>query len=220
MTASRVLLISAMLLVACGTQAEVPRSPTTASPDQPPDDVGAVVDWEDPSHVVELEGGWVVHACEGDGAFLCVERGRQAVGVVEALWYPITSFEHLDRDGDPKKNLDLFASGFVEAIGSDRAVGCGSDYVFEPFPVEDFVLGGTPGISFGFEGKMPDGSSSELNLQYATVVGDHVLSIVAIAYDEGGCPGRDELSGFDSVTLAEFRPQLEAVLHESPLPLP
>jgi hypothetical protein len=219
LTASRVLLISATLLVACGAQAEVPGSPTTVSPDQPPNGLGAVVDWEDPSQLVELEGGWVVHACEGDGAFLCVERGGEAVGLVEAIRYPIASFENLDRDGDPKENLDLFVSGFVDAIGSDRAIGCGPDYVFDPFPVEDFVLGGTPGISFGFEGKMPDGSPSELNLQFATIVGDHVLSIVAIAYDEGGCPGRDDLSGFDSVTLAEFRPHLEAVLHESPLPL-
>jgi hypothetical protein len=97
-------------------------------------------------------------------------------------------------------------------------VGCGPDYGFDPFPVEDFVLGGTPGVSFGFLGTMPSGKPSELNLQYATIVGDRVLSIVAIAYDEGGCPGRDELSGFDSVTLRDFRPRLEEVLHESPLP--
>ncbi|MGH8957074.1 MAG: hypothetical protein ACRDVK_00200 [Acidimicrobiia bacterium] len=132
--------------------------------------------------------------------------------------YPIGSFDDLDPRGDPRENLELFASGFAEAIGSDRAAGCGPDHGFDPFPVGDFVLGGTPGIGFGFVGTLPDGEPSELNLQYATVVGDQILSVVAIAYDEGGCPGRDDLSGFDSSTLAEFRPRLEAILHESPLP--
>ncbi len=44
------------------------------------------------------------------------------------------------------------------------------------------------------------------------------MIIVAIAYDEGGCPGRDDLSTWDSATLAEFRPLLEAVLRVTPLP--
>jgi hypothetical protein len=217
----RVLVSSAALffVIACGVSNDGAAPTTAPAPDQPPVGLGAVVDWEDPSLVVELDGGWALHACEGDGALLCVERAGRAVGVVEALSYPIDSFEDLDREHDPRENLDLYAAGFFEAIGSDRAIGCGSDYVFRPFPVEDFVLGGTPGISFGFEGKLPNGTPSELNLQYATIVGEHVLSIVAIAYDGGGCPGRDDLSGFHSTTLDEFRPQLEAVLHESPLPV-
>lgn len=42
--------------------------------------------------------------------------------------------------------------------------------------------------------------------------------IEANGYDEDGCPGRDELSGFTSVGLAEFRRYLEQVLRASPLP--
>ena len=42
--------------------------------------------------------------------------------------------------------------------------------------------------------------------------------IVAAAYDEGGCPGRDDTSGFDSATLHAFEPFLEIVLADSPLP--
>ncbi|HJR87689.1 MAG TPA: hypothetical protein VJ930_08555 [Acidimicrobiia bacterium] len=177
-----------------------------------------MVDWEDPAKVAELDGGWVVRACEGEAPLLCVERSGQTVGVVEAMSFPIASFDDLDPNGDPRENLELFAAGFVAAIGSDRELGCGADYGFDPLPVKDFVLGGTPGVSFGFVGSMPDGEPSELNLQYATIVGEEILSIVATAYDEGGCPGRDDLSSFDTATLSEFRPRLEEVLHESPLP--
>ena len=42
-----------------------------------------------------------------------------------------------------------------------------------------------PAIAFGFSGQNADGSSSELNLQYATVHGDDVVLITAAAYDEG-----------------------------------
>lgn len=210
--------VTLFAIVACTDVEPGPGGPPTLAPNQPPTSGTAVIDWEDPAKGVQLDGGWAVQACEGEGAFLCVERDGQTVGVVEATSFPIGSFDVLDPRGDPRENLELFASGFAEAIGSDRAAGCGSDYDFDSIPVSDFVLGGTPGIEFGFVGTLPDGKPSELNLQYATVVGDQILSIVAIAYDEGGCPGRDELSSFDSATLAEFRPRLEAILHESPLP--
>jgi hypothetical protein len=212
-------LIAALLaFAACGRSDSGSTTSTSLATDVPPTGVGAIVDWEDPSKFAELEGGWAVRACEGEAPLLCVERAGQTVGLVEAMSYPIASFEDLDPNGDRDENLDRFAAGFVEAIGSDRVLGCGAEYGFDPFPVEDFVLGGTPGVSFGFVGTLPDGSSSELNLQYATIVGDQIVSIVAIAYDEGGCPGRDELSSFDTATLSEFRPLLEEVLHESPLP--
>lgn len=218
---SSILLIAAalMALTACGVSdlGNVSTS-TTLAPDLPPTGVGAVVDWEDPTKVAELEGGWTVRACEGEGPLLCVERGGETVGVVEAMLFPVASFDDLDPNGEPRENLELFAAGFIEAIGSDRAAGCGADYGFDPFPVEDFVLGGTPGVSFGFVGSMPDGKPSELNLQYATIVGEEILSIVATAYDEGGCPGRDDLGGFDTAALSEFRPRLEEVLLESALP--
>ncbi|MGH8946084.1 MAG: hypothetical protein ACRDVL_08045 [Acidimicrobiia bacterium] len=209
---------AAVTIAACTGPTADPGGTDAPMPDQPRDGVGAMVDWEDTGKVVELQDGWTVHACEGDAPVLCVEREGLPVGVVEAIAYPVSSFDDLDPAADPGTNLRAFAQGFVEAIGADRAAGCGPEYEFQPIPVEAFVLGGTPGIAYGFVGTMPDGRSSELNLQYATIVGDQVLSIVAIAYDGGGCPGRDELSTFDSDTLADFRPHLESLLHESPLP--
>lgn len=73
-------------------------------------------------------------------------------------------------------------------------------------------------IFFGFSGTMPDGDAFELIFQYATLIEDRIISIVTTAYNEGGCPGRNELGGFQTAQLAEFRPHLEAMPYESPLP--
>ncbi len=175
------------------------------------------MDWFDPAVVAEVEGGWAVHACEGDAPLLCVERDGVTVGTIDAMAYPVSSFDDLDPSDDAAANLRTFAEGFVEALGEDRAAGCGSDYQFTPLPSESFPIGGA-GIFYGFEGHLADGSPSEVNLQYATIVGDSIVTMVAIAYDDGGCPGRDDTSGWDSATLTEFRPWLEMVLVDSPLP--
>lgn len=195
-------------------------APTTTIAVQPEPDEGdwPTVDWSDPDKVARLEDGWSVAACEGDAPLLCVERDGAVVGAVEAVAFPVESLDWFDSSASSDDNLAALAEEFVQAIGADRATGCGSDYVFDPFAPEPFVLANTPGIFFGFKGTMPDGRPSELNLQYATLVEDRIVSVVAAAYDEGGCPGPDEMGGFTTGDLAEFRPHLEAVLHESALP--
>jgi hypothetical protein len=204
-----VLRLMLMTILACGGQG--------ADPDVPPEGEGRVVDWTDPDKVVEAEG-WTVTACEGDAPLLCVGREGVTVGVVEAISFPLDSFEDLDPSADPEANLERLAADFFEAIRSDREIGCGPGYQFDELPPEPFVLGGTPGMAYGLRGTMPDGSPSEFNLQYATISGDQILLITAVAYDEGGCSGRDDLSTFHSATLAQFQPLLEDLLHESPLP--
>jgi len=158
------------------------------------------------------------HACEGGAPLLCVEREGDFVGSIEWLSYPVSSFTDLDPSRTTSENLLVLANGFIEALAADRAVGCGSDYVVTPIEPTSFDLG-DEGMAYGFEGVMADGRQSELNLQYSTIVDGMVVSVVAAAYDDGGCPGRDDLSGFDSATLAEFRPQLERLLGGNPLPL-
>jgi hypothetical protein len=130
----------------------------------------------------------------------------------------MASIDGVDPSAAPDINIRSFADGFLTALETDRAAGCGEDYGFEPIDVESLQVAGTPGISFGYVGTMADGSPSELNLQYATIVEQAIVSITAIAYDEGGCPGRDDLSGFRSDDLAEFRPYLEELLRNSPVP--
>ncbi len=177
-----------------------------------------VVDWVDPAQAVELDGGWTVAACEGDAPLLCVARDGAPVGVVEAAAYPLASFPLLDPGAGDAANLRAIAADFVEAMRADRAAGCGTDYGFEPIEPEPFELGDAAGLAYGFTGTRADGAPSELNLQYTAIESGRIVSIVAIAYDEGGCPGRDDLSSFDSATLAAFRPHLEAILHATPLP--
>lgn len=203
-------LLAALLIAGCSDAPATPEPVT--GPDVPQ------IDWSDPAVTADLPGGWTVHACEGAAPLLCVLRGGEYVGSIELMSYPVSSFTDLDPSGPIRENLLVLADGFVEALASDRAVGCGADYVFTPIEPISFDLG-EEGMAYGFEGETADGRASELNLQYSTIVDDMIVSLVAAAYDDGGCPGRDDLSGFDSATLAEFRPHLERLLAGNPLPL-
>ncbi len=204
-------LVASVLLIGCA-----PVNGMT-DPDENPPPPAVQVAWFDPTVVADLGDGWTASACDGGAPLLCIEREGVAVGTVEALAYPVDSFDDLDLTGDPADNLRILASGYVLALTTDRAVGCGADYQLRPVDPRDFPLG-DGGLAYGFEGRMPDGRPSELNLQYSTIVDGMIISIVAAAYDEGGCPGRDDSSGFDSAGLAEFRDRLEKLLIDSPLP--
>lgn len=204
------LLMMVLLVAACGD--------ASVTPDQVPGPDVPQIDWSDSTKTSELPGGWTVHACEGDAPLLCVERDGEYVGTIELMSYPVSSFTDLDPDRSTGENLLVLADGFIRALAADRAVGCGADYVLTPIEPTVFDLG-DGGMAYGFEGALGDGRPSELNLQYSTIVDDMIVSVVASAYDDGGCPGRDDLSGFDSATLAEFRPQLERLLVGTPLPV-
>lgn len=188
-----------------------------AAPDPVPEPDLPQIDWSDPAVTAEFPGGWTAHACEGNAPLLCVEQDGEYVGTVELMSYPVSSFTDLDPIRSITENLLVLADGFIRALTADRAVGCGAEYVVTPIEPSTFDLG-DGGMAYGFEGVMGDGRSSELNLQYSTIVDDMIVSVVAAAYDDGGCPGRNDLSGFDSETLAEFRPYLERLLGGTPLP--
>ena len=176
-----------------------------------------VVDWTDPAKRADLGEGWTVGACDGDGPFLCVERNNDPVGVIEAIAFPVASFEQIDQTADDLAKLEEFARNYHSDISEDRAKGCGEDYGFEKLGPDRVELGGQPGVFFGFAGWLPDGRRSELNLQYATIVEDQFLLIAANAYEEGGCPGRDDLSTWDSGSLSGFRSRMAKLLAASPL---
>lgn len=197
------------------TTTDVP--PSTEAPDAPPSGDGAVIDWSDPSKVADFGDGWSIGKCTGDAPLLCAEHNGQQVGLVEAAVWPIDSLPALDPDADADANLAAHAAAFYETFVADRAEGCGEDYVVDTHEVETMVLGGVPGVSFGFTGTWADGTASELILQYAVIDGDRVLSMTANGHAEGGCLGPDEFS-WDPAALAEFRAHLEEVLIASPLP--
>ena len=178
---SALLAMFTLLAATCSPTAALPvAEPTPNAPGDPPS-----VDWGDSGRRVIFDIGWSIYACDGDAPLLCVEKDGRPVGVVEAMAHPIGSFPDLDTEESPQSTLRTFAAGFVDSLRRDRAEGCGPDYGFAPMAPQPITLGDTPGISFGYIGTMRDGSPSELNLQYAAVVGDQIVSIVAIAYDEG-----------------------------------
>lgn len=215
----RLALVSALLIAACSGIAQPiePTEPGVTNPSTPAPVPS--VDWQDSGTRITFdEAGYTVSACPGDSLHLCVEHEGREIGTVEATAHPIASFDGLDPTDPPEDNLRVYADRYFTAFETDRAQGCGADYGFESAPAEPFDLGGTAGISFGFRGTWPDGSPSELNLQYATVVDDHFVAITAVAYDDDGCLGRDVVNNFRSNDLDEFRPYLEELLNASPLP--
>jgi hypothetical protein len=217
------------ILTACGsasppgsTSSSHPTTPTSSpSSSAPPSTsttlVSAPIDWADPSVIVTLGDGWTVQACEGEAPLLCVSRNGSHIGLVEANEYPLDSFEGTNPK-DPGGSLILIAEDFIDSMAADRAAGCGVGYRLDPHMTSPVTVGGQPGIRFGYTGVMADGSPSERIAQFGTIVGDEVLLLTAAAYDDGGCPGRDELATFSSADLAAFEPFLEAVVLSSPLP--
>ena len=156
------------------TTTPVPATTTTSIP-------LTVVDWTDSSRRIPVGGGWTVFACEGDAPQLCVESDGTVIGSVWATTYPVDT-----TDPDP---LATFAEGFLADFAADRAAGCGADYGFQPIGPDDFDLGGSPGVAFGFAGTMSDGTASELVLQFAAVVDDQIVSLAAFGDADEGCLG-------------------------------
>lgn len=191
----------------------------TAGPaPEPSSPVVGSVDWSDPNAVADLGDGWTIAACDGGAPLLCVGHDGATVGTIEALRFPIASFDVYDPGADDLDNLRRIAADFTGALAADRSAGCPPGYVVEPLGPVAVTVAGRQGLHYGYVGTNVDGSPSERNLQYATIDGDDLVLLAAIAYDAGGCPGRDDLSGFDSAALALAEPRIDAVLAGVPLP--
>lgn len=195
--ASSLLLLLTLTLAACtGTDSAVTGS----------------VRMNDPSQVATIEGGWTVSACDGEAPLLCVVKGGAVVGIIEMLRFPAASFDSVDPAADLETNIAAVAADFLQAIGADRAAACGPDYRFEPLDIVPVAFADQPAFRYGYRGTMADGSPSELNLQFATITDDEIILVTAIAYDAGGCPGRDDLAAFDTETLLDLEDEIEVVV--------
>jgi hypothetical protein len=226
---SRLLLTSVVLalLAACGggetvdttTPTTVPATTTTAPGSTAPTTTvpaPTVIDWDDRSTNVALPDGWTVTYCEGQAPFLCVAKDGDVVGVVEIFIADPLTYDAYDPAADDETNLRAIAAAFVDAFRDDRAAGCGSDYLLERIDPQLMDLGGVTGLVYGFRGTLGDGSPSELNLQYASLSHGRLVLLVAAAYDEGGCPGKDDMISFDSADLDEFGPRFLSLLESAP----
>ena len=188
-------------------------TPPTTTPTEP-----VVIDWLDRAMTVTLDGGWTVTHCEGDAPLLCVSRDGEIAGVLEWFIADPLSYDAYDPAADDETNLRAIATDFIGIFEQDRASGCGAEYGFEPIAPTAFDFGGNPGLAYGFQGVTAGGAPSEYNLQYSTLAHGRLIFLVAAAYDEGGCPGKDDTISFDSAVLQEFQPHLEELLVASPLP--
>ncbi len=202
------------------TPTETPTATPTAEPTATPRErePATTVDWSDPSVVVNLGGGWRIAACEGDGLFLCVSRNGEHRAGLEASFFAISTLPLWDPGASDRQNLRAIARDFHESFAADRAAGCGADYQFEPVEFSPAEVGGRRGGTFGFVGTLADGSPSEMDVHWATVVDDHVMMVVAAAFDPGGCLAPDEGGSFETSELEDLRPELARVLADSPLP--
>ena len=213
------LLVLSLFAAACGgdgagsgtttstTEPTTPTAPTTTTPTTattaPPASPMAI-DWDDRAMTVELADGWTATHCEGSAPLLCVALDGEVVGVVERFIADPHTYSAYDHEADDDTNLRSIAANFVEAFVADRAAGCGEGYVLEPFEAQTFDWGGTDGLSYGFRGTSEHGTPSEYNLQYSTISHGRLIFLVAAAYDEGGCPGKDDRIGCDTATLEAF----------------
>jgi hypothetical protein len=186
--------------------------PTTTTP--PP---STVFDWDDRAATATVDG-WTVGYCEGDAPFLCIEKDGAVVGLIEIFVRDPLTYTAYDPTTTDDTNLRALAADFVEAFEADRPSGCGAGYLVEAVEPQPFGYAGTDGLVHGFRGTFADGTPSELHLQYAALSHGRLIVLLASAYDEAGCPGKDDTASFDVDTLEEFRPVLEQLLADSPAP--
>jgi hypothetical protein len=192
-------------------------APTTTTT-VPPIEIPPEIDWDNPDNAVSVGVGWTVARCEGDAPLLCVARDGGLVGIVEWFISDPHAYGVYNPSASDEANLRAMAADFVDSFTVDRAAGCGIGYVVEAIEPEPIELRDGTGLVHGFRGTMSDGTPSEMHLQYRAFSQGRLILLAASAYDEGGCPGKDDLVSFDSAGLEAFRPHLELLLALSPLP--
>ncbi|MDX1659235.1 MAG: hypothetical protein R3343_10485 [Nitriliruptorales bacterium] len=223
------LLVAAVLLTGCSSEAgplAPTPSPSAPSPDQPAptptpapteDAAPIVASWQLGAPGVELPNGEVIVHCEGHAPMLCIRRDGVDIGLLQLFDYPLTPEERADSETRLEASLREWAERQYEWVGSDRAEGCGADYVVSREPVVLTRLGARPAVRLGFTGT-EDGAVTEHVRSWATIVDGTrwVVSVEAASPD--GCMASDELLVFDPAVLAELLPVLDRVVAGTPLP--
>jgi hypothetical protein len=99
--------------------------------------------------------GWSVKLVEGEGPFLSVSDGSQAVGTVELLTFPIASLT--DPPFDPQRGLGAlqdWAETYYDLTREGREQEFGEEYVFEQDEPEPGDAGGLCAVRYAFRGTM------------------------------------------------------------------
>lgn len=206
----RALLVLALVVVglgACGGGDDDDAAPrrsttTTTLPEMPTD-----FDWWAPAEV-DLGGGWVLRACEGEDANLCFEHAESGGGFVGLFRF----------DAPADFDLNAHAARFVEDFRTDRKAGCGPEYKVEAEPIEALELPDGPARRYGFTGRAANSAPTERTIQWAGVRGTSLVIVTLSAYDPGSC-----VPAIGEATLEEqsaVLPGVHALIQAAGLPDP
>lgn len=195
------LICTAALMSACGEAPEPVRDVS-----QPSGGTSAgVIDWD--ARTISFHSpGWTLEFCEGEGPFLCVERGDEHVGSVELLRFPVESHTAiagvLGRGGSELEALKAAAAEFVAGLTADRRIGVGEEYQLQADSPAATTVMGKQGLHLVVEG----GLGGEIHVrivQYYVIQDDSVYLLAATGMAGGG-----QLGEFAIHELKVFEPLL------------
>lgn len=174
--------------------------------------------WADRAAALVLPDGSTITHCPGEAPMWCADTGA-AVGVaIEVVQFPASAIDEL-RGGASAASLRRWAEGLVAGIAADREVGCPAGYRFVAAPVQQATVVGQPGVRYAFRGTTAEGTSSEVTVGHATVIGDTLVILLSAAYDPEGClpPEGPGLTVDQLDTLAPFLARIAADSAPPPL---
>jgi hypothetical protein len=189
----------------------------TSGASVPVEDVAPVLDWRSlPDEPVQHEG-WTFGSCGGTAPIMCV-AGASGGGTVELLQYEVDEVEvvaeTLDERGEAAA-LEAFAEEYVAAFSLSRPQECPGTSVVADAPVA-LVVGGSPGLRYGFQVFDESGTVVERSVQWATIDGGSLLVAAAGALD----PARaclEPIGEFTPATLQAALPAIDDVIAASML---
>jgi hypothetical protein len=209
---SLVVLAAVVVLVGCAGDDDDDASAASV----PVEDVAPALDWRSlPDEPIQHEG-WTFGSCGGTAPILCV-AGASGDGTVELLQYAVDDVDvvaaALDEDDDEQAALEAFAEEYVALFSLSRPQDCPGTSVVADAPVP-LVVGGSPGLRYGFQVLDPSGAVVERSVQWATIDGGDMLVAAAGALD----PTRaclEPIGEFTPATLEAALPAIDDVIAAS-----
>ncbi len=182
--------LTALLLSACAGDTTASPDPTaTPSPTPSASDgpSGESVDWSSPDAEQDLGDGWHAARCEGDAPQICIERDGTGVGTVEYLAFPIADPPATDDSSAMVAWLRERADDFATFLTTDRAAGCGEDYLVSFDEHASIQTDQGTWLRYAFTGTDADGTVVERGVAFLAVHG-HVQTVLAAnAYAPDAC---------------------------------
>jgi hypothetical protein len=159
--------------------------------------------------------GWSVQPAEGEGPFLTVSDGEQAVGSLELFQTPLGTLT--EPPFDPQRGLvalQEWALDFYRSVREDRELTFGEEYVFEQEEPEPADAGGFCAVRYSFTGTLNDEVSDRV-VGYATYDRENLYLFVA-SYDAANAAEAIGFAGRDK--LEEYVPALGELVEALRLP--